>query len=270
MVLMVPYEAFACRCEAGDVVLRESYQLKTRGKLYYACPKSKPRKNYYGCKFFLRKEERVALLTSSPGGSSTPNFSPGTSSNPISSPTPSTPPIYYEGSSSNTAIGYSSKGDAVKKVDIQAGGHENILTTSEYVKKVNEDVSEDDHFKQGPWLMAIVYLHGQWVIASGCLGNVEKYCKNGKLELVVGVVKSCTPNSLGDMTVSLKDPTCTVKGTIHYKVFQNEADGYTNSIKVGLVLILRNVSVWIPKPSQHYLNIAIRNIVKVFDKDTKF
>nr|GEY66752.1 hypothetical protein [Tanacetum cinerariifolium] len=98
-----------------------------------------------------------------------------------------------------------------KKADVQAGDHENILTTQEYVKKVNEDVSEDNHFTQGPWLMATVYLHGQGVIASGCLGNVEKYCKNGKLELVVGVVKSCTPNSLGDMTVTLKDPTSTVK-----------------------------------------------------------
>nr|GEW61707.1 reverse transcriptase domain-containing protein [Tanacetum cinerariifolium] len=36
-----PYEAFACRCGAGDVVLRESYKPKTRGKLYYACPLSK-------------------------------------------------------------------------------------------------------------------------------------------------------------------------------------------------------------------------------------
>nr|GEZ37763.1 hypothetical protein [Tanacetum cinerariifolium] len=38
---MVPYEAFACGCGAGDVVLRESYKPKTRGKLYYACPLSK-------------------------------------------------------------------------------------------------------------------------------------------------------------------------------------------------------------------------------------
>ncbi|GKD10013.1 hypothetical protein Tco_1189698, partial [Tanacetum coccineum] len=27
---MVPYEAFACRCGAGDVVLRESYKPETR------------------------------------------------------------------------------------------------------------------------------------------------------------------------------------------------------------------------------------------------
>ncbi|GJT11387.1 reverse transcriptase domain-containing protein [Tanacetum coccineum] len=77
------------------------------------------------------------------------------------------------------------------------------------------------------------------VSTSGCLGDMKKYCIKGKLELVVGVVKSCTPNSLGDMTVTLKDPTGTM-------------------------------GVWTPKPSQHYLNITIRNIVKVFDKDTEY
>nr|GEX04343.1 hypothetical protein [Tanacetum cinerariifolium] len=33
MVMMVPYEAFACTCGAGDVVLRESYRAKTRASL---------------------------------------------------------------------------------------------------------------------------------------------------------------------------------------------------------------------------------------------
>ncbi|GJX08859.1 hypothetical protein Tco_0196791 [Tanacetum coccineum] len=102
MVMMVPHEAFACTCGAGDVVLRESYRAKTRGKLYYACPKSKPRLNYYGCEFCLWKEEQVRQLISSSGASSTPSFSQGTSSTLIFSPTPSMPPNYYGGSSSNT------------------------------------------------------------------------------------------------------------------------------------------------------------------------
>ncbi|GKD50096.1 hypothetical protein Tco_1279072 [Tanacetum coccineum] len=91
MVKMVPYEAFACRCGAGDVVLRESYKHETRGKLYYACPRSKPRENTFGCKFFLWKEERVRLLVGSPGASTTPIYSPGSS----------TPPSYSLGTSRN-------------------------------------------------------------------------------------------------------------------------------------------------------------------------
>ncbi|GJS05923.1 hypothetical protein Tco_0362719 [Tanacetum coccineum] len=63
MVKMVPYEAFACPCGAGDVVLRESYKPKTRGS------------------------------------SSTPIYSPGSSSTPIYSPGSSTPPRYSPGAS---------------------------------------------------------------------------------------------------------------------------------------------------------------------------
>nr|GEW41878.1 hypothetical protein [Tanacetum cinerariifolium] len=107
----------------------------------------------------------------------------------------------------------------------------------------------------------VVYLHAEGVMAFICLGDMKKYCKNGKLELVVGVIMSCTPNTLGDLTVTLKDSLGTMGSTIHYKVF-NEENGYASSIKVGVVLILRNVSIFTPNPSKHYLNITSRNIVK--------
>nr|GEV94877.1 hypothetical protein [Tanacetum cinerariifolium] len=157
-----------------------------------------------------------------------------------------------------------------KNADVMAGGHDSITTTHEYVKKINKDVSEDDHFTLGPWLSAIVHLHGEGVMPSGCLGDMKIYCINRKLELVVGVVMSCTANVLGDMTVTLKDPTGIMGVTIHYKVFKNEDDSYAKSIKVESVLILRNVSVFTLEPSKICLNITIRNIVKVFYKDTKF
>ncbi|GJU18023.1 hypothetical protein Tco_1145989 [Tanacetum coccineum] len=99
MMKMVPYEAFACLCGAGDVGLRESYKHETCGKLYYACPRSKPRENTFGCKKFLWKEERVRLLVGSAGASTTPIYSPGSSSTPIYSPGSSTPPRYSPGAS---------------------------------------------------------------------------------------------------------------------------------------------------------------------------
>ncbi|GKA08296.1 hypothetical protein Tco_0687627 [Tanacetum coccineum] len=43
MVMMMLHEAFACRCERGDVILRQAYTTENYGKLYYACPKSKDR-----------------------------------------------------------------------------------------------------------------------------------------------------------------------------------------------------------------------------------
>ncbi|GJW13145.1 hypothetical protein Tco_0017278 [Tanacetum coccineum] len=109
---MVPYEAFACGCGARDVVLRESYKPKACGKLYYACPRSKPRENYFGCEIFLWKEERVRLLVGSPRASTTPIYSSGPSTTPSYSlrPSttlsyssgPSTPPSYSPGPSKNT------------------------------------------------------------------------------------------------------------------------------------------------------------------------
>nr|GEZ44491.1 hypothetical protein [Tanacetum cinerariifolium] len=139
-------------------------------------------------------------------------------------------------------VGILQKALAQKKEDVHARGRDNILTTHEYVRKVNKYVSEDDHFMQGPWLQTIVYLQVKGSLYLVVVA-IKKHCIKGKLELVVGVVNSCTPNSLGDMTVTLKDSTGTMRCTIHYKIFQNEDDGYAKSIKFRSVLILCNVPV---------------------------
>ncbi|GKB32944.1 hypothetical protein Tco_0872345, partial [Tanacetum coccineum] len=111
------------------------------------------------------------------------------------------------------------------------GGHENVMLTQEYVRKIIQDVSKDDHFTRGLWLSAVVYLHVEGAMASGCLGDMKKLLKNGKLERDVGVILSCTPNALGGLTITLKDPLRTMGGTIHYKVFKEE-EGYARSINV--------------------------------------
>ncbi|GKD07992.1 hypothetical protein Tco_1187677 [Tanacetum coccineum] len=100
MVKMVPHEAFACRYAEGDVVLRQSYKPESYGKLYYACPKSKPPK-HFGCEFFLWKETRLRELMSSPGAPSTPSYSTGHSTPPSYSSGPPTPPSYSSGSLRN-------------------------------------------------------------------------------------------------------------------------------------------------------------------------
>nr|GEV49881.1 hypothetical protein [Tanacetum cinerariifolium] len=113
MVKMVPYEGFACPCGAGDVVLRESYKPKTRGKLYYACPQSKHLEDTIGCKFFLWKEERVRLLVGSLRASTTLVYSPGSSSTSIYSPGSLTHPRYFPGASTpqSYSMGTSKKGE---------------------------------------------------------------------------------------------------------------------------------------------------------------
>nr|GEW55039.1 hypothetical protein [Tanacetum cinerariifolium] len=56
---------------------------------------------------------------------------------------------------------------------------------------------------------------------------------------------------------------CTIPGTIHHKVV-NEG-GYGKDITVEVALILAYVSIFSPKLLMHYLNITMRNVVKVFN-----
>ncbi|GJW58351.1 hypothetical protein Tco_0105082 [Tanacetum coccineum] len=63
------------------------------------------------------------------------------------------------------------------------------------------------------------------------LRYIENYLKNGKLEQVVVIIKSCNPNAIGDLTVTLKDLSSTIHGTIHHKVI--DEGGYGKDITVG-------------------------------------
>nr|GEW38921.1 retrovirus-related Pol polyprotein from transposon TNT 1-94 [Tanacetum cinerariifolium] len=123
----------------------------------------------------------------------------------------------------------------IKQRDIILGLDGVVMSTQEYTQIVVEDV------------------------------DINNFLKNEKLEQVVAIVKSCSSNVIDDLTVTMKDLFGTIPGTIHYKVIGE--GGYENDITVGAALILANVLVFSPKPSMHYLNITMRNVVKVFRKD---
>ncbi|GJV70015.1 hypothetical protein Tco_1485524 [Tanacetum coccineum] len=110
-----------------------------------------------------------------------------------------------------------------KIADTRKGGEESVMSTQEYIRKVIEDVGEDDDFMRASWLSVLDYVNEEGGIVTGCFGDVKKFLKNGKLEKVVAVIKSCTPNALGDLTITLKDLSGTISGTIHYKVLTEES-----------------------------------------------
>nr|GEY00875.1 hypothetical protein [Tanacetum cinerariifolium] len=74
--------------------------------------------------------------------------------------------------------------------------------------KVVEDVGEDEDFKSGSWVSVNEYVNANGGIVSGCLRDIKNFFKNGKLEQVVAIIKSC----------SLKDLSGTIRGAIHHKV----------------------------------------------------
>ncbi|GKA13477.1 hypothetical protein Tco_0693123 [Tanacetum coccineum] len=117
-----------------------------------------------------------------------------------------------------------------KQTDFQDSGEECVMSTQKYIKKVVDDVGEDVDFKRGSWVSAIEYMDANGGIVSGCLGYIKNFLKNGKLDRVVALVKSCTPNVLGDLIVTLKDLLCTIDGSIHHKVIDD--GGYGKDITV--------------------------------------
>ncbi|GJU95984.1 zinc finger, CCHC-type containing protein [Tanacetum coccineum] len=141
-----------------------------------------------------------------------------------------------------------------------------LMSTQEYMQKVVEDVGEDADFNSGAWVSATNYIIEFGGTVTGCLGDIDNFLKKGKLEQVVAIVKSCYPNAFGDLNVTLKDLSGTVPGTIHHKVL--DVGSYGKDITVGADMILANVLIFTPKPSEHYLNITKTNVVEVFRKDT--
>ncbi|GJV18993.1 ribonuclease H-like domain-containing protein [Tanacetum coccineum] len=121
-------------------------------------------------------------------------------------------------------------------------------------EKVVEDVDEDDDFNSGAWISATNYVISTGGTVTGCLGDINNFLKKKKLDQVIAIVKSCSPNYLGDLNVTMKDLSDTVRRTVHYKVL--DVSSYEKNITVGAAMILANVSVFPHKTLEHYLNIT--------------
>ncbi|XP_044465577.1 uncharacterized protein LOC123195800 isoform X2 [Mangifera indica] len=109
-------------------------------------------------------------------------------------------------------------------------------------------------------------LVGEDAVAIGTpLSFIKNSINMDKVSQIVAIVKSSTVNGLGGMMVTLKDPTGTIDASIHHRVLT--VGEFSKDISVGAVLILQKVAVFSPSHSTHYLNITLRNIVKVISKN---
>nr|GEX66688.1 hypothetical protein [Tanacetum cinerariifolium] len=88
-----------------------------------------------------------------------------------------------------------------------------LMLTQEYMQKVVEDVAEDDDFNSGAWVSATNYVISNGGSVAGCLGDIKNFLKRRKLDQVVAIVKSCSLNVLGDLTVTMKDLSDTIPRT---------------------------------------------------------
>ncbi|GKC43135.1 hypothetical protein Tco_1060857, partial [Tanacetum coccineum] len=62
--------------------------------------------------------------------------------------------------------------------------------------KAIDDVGGDEDFKGGSWVSTVEFVNANGGgIMNGCLGDIENYLKNGKLEKVVGYGKNINVGS---------------------------------------------------------------------------
>ncbi|KAK8583662.1 hypothetical protein V6N12_067924 [Hibiscus sabdariffa] len=159
---------------------------------------------------------------------------------------------------------------------------EEPLPTQEYIRRAVLDPGPNDvDFSRDPWLSALEFIRREdsgdcflfmkgLADDGGTIGTplslikTEPKLGSRKIAQVVAIINSCTPNGLGDLMVTLKDPTGTLDASMHGKVL---VDGsFANNITVGTVLILQKVSVFSSPLSTRYLNITLNNIVKAIPK----
>ncbi|GFZ01055.1 hypothetical protein Acr_14g0006900 [Actinidia rufa] len=140
--------------------------------------------------------------------------------------------------------------------------HQNpTCATQEYIRRAVEDGEEDEDFNRNPWLCALQFLG---MVGGGLpitpLSSIVLCTYIGRVDRIVAVIKSSVPNGLGDLMVTLKDPTGTIDASIHHKVLAEVE--FRKEISVGSVLILQKVAVFAPIRSTRYLNITLSNVVK--------
>nr|GEU83217.1 hypothetical protein [Tanacetum cinerariifolium] len=127
-------------------------------------------------------------------------------------------------------VGIVQEAKLLKQKEILFGWDGAVMSPQEYMKKVIEDVGEDENFKSGLWVSATDYVNANGGIVSRYLGDIKNFLNNEKLDQVVAIVKSCSPNVIVDLTVTMKNLSGTIPETIHHKVI--DEGGYEKDITV--------------------------------------
>ncbi|XP_072105454.1 uncharacterized protein hrob [Mobula birostris] len=136
-----------------------------------------------------------------------------------------------------------------------------------------EDLSSqhsiEDDFGRGPWAAMKEELRLDEGDTNCFLRNYSivmvlrkaalKQLPKGKVPNMAVLVKSLTRTNT-DASAVFKDPSGEMQGTIHRQLLIDQP----NDLKVGTVLLLKQVGVFSPSVRNHYLNITPSNVIKVY------
>lgn len=133
---------------------------------------------------------------------------------------------------------------------------------------ISQDSSLDD-FSQGAWATMKIEMDfdekdsksvlAQHNIASVLRRASMRQLQKNKVPHICVMIKLITIHT-SDATVTFKDPTGEMQGTLHRQLLEE----YQSDLKPGCVLLLKQVGVLSPSLRNHYLNVTHRNVVQIF------
>ena len=178
---------------------------------------------------------------------------------------------------------------AVKRPKLEYNSEKHVILVGKSDDEDEIDSVFNSDFKKGPWLSMLFsadlppfrsqFSSFYWLFFLGKLNFLKKITESSaepllkfnlaclkkkgiccRVKSLIVLVKDFQMSGMS-CTVSLKDPSGSIKGHIHKLVLDN----YPAEISIGAVLVLRKVAVYSPSPYEHILNITCDNIVRVFD-----
>ncbi|XP_071713744.1 uncharacterized protein [Rutidosis leptorrhynchoides] len=185
---------------------------------------------------------------------------------------PQQPILRGSGSNKNNKLSYRIPGPAgVFQYAYELRNNENSIvddmSTQDFVREIINRPEADDSFTLDPWLRAMefAYLYG----GRSDIASILRQRRFLPADQVVGVVKTCEKNCVGDLSVTLKDTTGTIRGTVSSKIIDGVHGKYegVKGIREGAVLVLQNCSIFYPSVKVKIFNITRKVLIKVFFKD---
>ncbi|XP_047426956.1 homologous recombination OB-fold protein [Mugil cephalus] len=131
---------------------------------------------------------------------------------------------------------------------------------------------EEEEFSSGAWAAMKAemgldernpscFLHSFSVVMVLRKAALKQLTKN-KVPNMAVVLKSII-HTHSDAKVVFKDPTGEIQGTVHRRLLEDRVD----ELKVGAVLLLKQVGVFSPSHHNHYLNVTPNNLLRIYAPD---
>ncbi|XP_039975356.1 homologous recombination OB-fold protein isoform X2 [Xiphias gladius] len=132
--------------------------------------------------------------------------------------------------------------------------------------------TEEDEFSGGAWAAMKAemgldernpscFLHSYSVVMVLRKAVLKQLAKN-KVPNMAVLLKSII-HTHADAKAVFKDPTGEIQGTVHRRLLEDRAE----ELKVGAVLLLKQVGVFSPSHRNHYLNVTPNNLLRIYAPD---